>query len=302
MNRIAQIENLTRLWHESTQRGDDGSCIDENTECHRLSRNGIFFHELTYEELMAAIGYVTSTLLLPNLNSLTTTDHSHLIAWCQQIILDRDHCSDRPLEHRHYHKMSEICTRFELLDFYNKGDTGHSIEWLAITSERGMILACIAFPLLEAALKISCFDFVTIKGEIKKDFEISLIDRNDTEYKQKFKVGGKCISSLKVLLQLYHELVAPAPAKNAISIIKNSLAKLHPGKEPFNLIYEWRNSTLHGADSFSTISGTLLGLAFIVEISKEEHRYEELRKQTIEGCKFKSTNQNPMWYIYRHPL
>lgn len=282
--------------------GGGGSRIGEHTECHRLSRNGIFFHQLAYGELMSAIGHVTSTLLLPGLNSVIALDHLHLIAWCQQVILDRNHSSLSPLEHRHYHKMTEICSSLKLIDLHNSGEINRSTEWLTIMGERGMMIACLAFPLLEAGLKICCSDFVDINGDIKQDFEISLINKLNQTYKQKFKVNDKKISSLKVLLQLYHELVAPTPAKEAISIIKHSLTRLHPEVDPFQLIYDWRNSTLHGADSFSTISGTILGLAFIVEISKEQDKYEELRKQTIDNCRFKSKYENPMWYFYKHPI
>lgn len=301
MNRIAQIQNLTRLWHEATQVEGGGSRIGEHTECYRLSRNGIAFHQLQYDEILPAIGYVTSTLLLPGLNSVVTQDHLSLIAWCQQVILDRNHISQSPLENRNYHKMAEICSSLELIDFHSGSEINRSTEWLTIMGERGMIIACLAFPLLEGGLKICCSDFVTIDGVVKQDFEISLVNRNNETYKHKQKAGDK-ISSLKVLLQLYHELVASHPAKEAVSIIKNSLSRLHPQVDPMQLIYDWRNSTLHGADSFSTIGGTILGLTFIVEISKEKDNYEDFRKQTIENCRFKSKSESPMWYFYKHPL
>ena len=64
-----EIKRLCDSWCLAAQQPGGGFAIGGETEQYRLLRNGIQFHDLDFDQLVAAISGLTKVLLLPGLNT-----------------------------------------------------------------------------------------------------------------------------------------------------------------------------------------------------------------------------------------
>ncbi|NOX75476.1 MAG: hypothetical protein GXP17_02435, partial [Gammaproteobacteria bacterium] len=69
------IKELCNNWCQAVQQPEGGFAIGGQSEQYRLLRNGIQFHDLDFEQLVAAIDGLTKVLLLPGLNTVVDQDH-----------------------------------------------------------------------------------------------------------------------------------------------------------------------------------------------------------------------------------
>src|SRR5215217_116395 len=84
----AEIEKLCDDWCTASITPAGGMAIGANTEKFRLLANGVNFHELSHEQLCAALIGLSKVLLRPGLNTIVHQDHSALWAWCGELLLN----------------------------------------------------------------------------------------------------------------------------------------------------------------------------------------------------------------------
>lgn len=303
-----KIRELCDNWCNSVRQPDGGIAIGGQSEQYRLLRNGIRFHELNFDQLVAAIDGLTKVLLLPGLNTIVDQDHFGLWSWCSEIILSReaDFFADEEHELR---KLFETCIRSSLVHCKKPATTKE--EWQHqvkidqqvphnaryFLQESSLTLAYLAFPLLEAISKKTCNSYVDMNGGVITRFVVPSKSGGEKEYDP---IGRrKQCSSLRDLLFLIYLNVANDELKNALSEFRNHIATVENSGDPFDVIYKWRNQSLHGSTSFQTIGGTLLNLALLIAIYQLSDRYDSLKIKTLERCRWEMQNEHRSpWAFY----
>ena len=106
-------------------------------------------------------------------------------------------------------------------------------------------------------------------------------------------------SSLRDLLFLHYDTVANADLVTKLDAFKAHFAELDDSVDPFDLLYSWRNQSLHGAAAFQTIGGILLTLAFLIAISELQDRFDEHRDLILKHCRWEAqTGHRSPWSYY----
>lgn len=285
----AEIRNLCDKWCDaSTNSG--GISISSKTEQFRLLANGIAFHELSHSELCVAIVALSKVLLRPGMNTIVDQDHFGIWSWCGELLLGPRAAVFSSQQH-------EIKSVFETnlhaaLAHCRKPNSSRE-AWAAqnqivqqiphhaqlLLQKSSLILAYLSFPLLEAILKRACAAFINLDGTVVSEF---LVPRRDGSLRQ-YKPREQC-SSLRDLLHLHFAKATPA-LQALIAEFRSHIQFLDSSKDPFDLIYEWRNDSLHGTSNYQTIGGTVISLVLLISIFEIEADFEGRRQRAIEHCR-----------------
>lgn len=259
-----EIKDLCESWVSAIESNGDSIRVVGDSERYRLLTNGVSFHDLNHEQLRAACLGLSRVLLLPRLNTIIHEDHQVFWSWCGEVL-----CGDPEAYFDHHEfdlrELMTMCCRGSLA---RRSETleHNANEWLQRTDTA---VAYLTFPLLEGLLKKSCGDFVTPSGDVLRNFDGKC---------RTYKAGGRC-SSLRDLLELFSNEVASEDARRDLIEQKTHLLGFaNPGEDGFDVLYRWRNSSLHGQTGFPTIAGTVLNTAFLVALSDLPVDYDHLRK------------------------
>ena len=282
------IEKLCDNWCNASEQ-DSEVLLTMQAEKYRLLSNDIKFHELDYDALCAAIIGLSKVLLRKNLNTIIHTDHLALWSWCGEVLFNGEPRLF-PLDQNEIKSLYKTSVHAALAKHNIPSRTREEeIELRRIESiqphhakhlleKSSLILAYLSFPLLEAVLKRSCSEYVSYDGLIKKFFTITKQNGKARNYE----IGDK-ISSLRDLLFLHRNNVANKELKFRLDAFNEHLRTLDPSQHPFDLIYRWRNQTLHGSTNFNTIGGTLLNLSLLISIAEIENSFENYRSVCLNN-------------------
>lgn len=305
-----EIQQLCDKWCEATN-SPDGTIelFSRNTEQYRLLRNGVQFHMLDHDALMASITGLTQVLLRPGLNSIIAQDHYGLWSWCGEILTSGKSvpiigneseikslittCLRAALAGCRKPPMSrdEADAQFEEISKIHRNVKG-------LIDNSHLALAYLSFPLLEAITKKVCEQYVEMDGSVKQSFQVG-----DKERERKYKPNGsfreKQCSSLRDLLILFYDQVADPGLRIEMTKFRNHLQMLCEDKDPFELIYQWRNQSLHGSTSFQTIGGAILNLILLICMYQYKDRYTQVREGIIKRCELEvARKERSPWSFY----
>ncbi len=264
-----------------------GIAIGQQSESFRLHQNGVRFHELDYDELRAACVGLTEVLLLPGLNTIIDLDHKLLWSWCGEVLMGRgapyNHHVDREMA-----QLAALTLRCALSGtiartreaFDQSADArrlldGNSKEFLGKAHEA---LPYVAFPFLESVARRACGVFVDLRGSVLQPFQ----RRSGSMYS----TGQRC-SNVGDLLALLVTQVAPAALQSDLTDVLSHIASLVPGQQGqpsldgYEVVFDWRNSSLHGETSLTTIGGTILSLALLVALDGVRNDYSQLQASAL---------------------
>jgi hypothetical protein len=273
----------------------DGRMLIGASENFRLHQNGIQFHELSYAEMQASCVGLTRVLLLKNLNSVLDLDHQLFWAWSAELIVSVRSGFFTPQE-MSISQLFDACIRASLAgirpplsssspsSLSSKLEEWRQERWLAqlvefntrqLVTHNALILAYLSFPLLEAMVKKVCSAYVDYSGTVLSQFTVPTRGGGRT-YRPDHPREGTC-SSLRDLLHLLYSTVADADLHVQLEKFRQHIQTLDTTIDPFDLIYAWRNQSLHGQSSFPTIGGTVLNLTFLIALNQIQPTYEERR-------------------------
>ncbi|MCA8864779.1 MULTISPECIES: hypothetical protein [unclassified Halomonas] len=294
----SKIKQLCNQWCEAAQNDGGGFAIGHNTEQYRLLRNGVQFHELCYFQLITSVEGLTKVLLLPGLNTVVDQDHYGLWSWSAEVVLSRE-IGYFENEERDLRKLFETVIRSALT--HCRKPTATEEEWRQqveienqishnaryFIQESSTAMAYLCFPLLEGIAKKTCSNYLDLDGQVISAFSVPsrnggtrTYDPNSSRWSDK-----KC-SSLRDLLWLVFNTVADQQLKNSISEFREHISNLDSSEDPFDVIYRWRNESLHGTTSFQTIGGTLLNLVLLIILHQLSAEYSGKREVIIEHCRW----------------
>jgi hypothetical protein len=266
---------------------------------YRLLENGISFHLLNYDALSTAIIGLSEVLLRPNLNTIVDSDHYALWGWCGELLLGpmaQIKIHNNKLMDQEINNLYQTCIRAALakcdrptqqlpreeqrkkdIRAFMNPDGGQRLK-----SSSDMILAYLAFPLLEALLKQVCNEFITPDSKTIKNFTRTTFNNP----KHIVHVGTE-ISSLKILLNLLYDHVASADLKTLIDKYRFHISDVGAKLDAFELIYDWRCASLHGNTNFPTIGGVILNFCLLISVYQIKDEYELWREEgniSWSGC------------------
>jgi hypothetical protein len=255
---------------------DPSGCLIYNHEIEkfRLQANDIQFHKLNYEELCAALVGLTKVLIFPRLNTLIASDHIYFWAWCAEIILsDGNYFS---IQEREIRELLSTVVR-ALIDDSNS-------SYLA--DKRHLIASYLAFPLLEGLLKKKCSAFVDSNGQVQAPFTVTREDGSQRRYEQRNNSRCNSLGDLLYLLK-YTILSNTSELYKVLDGLAKHVRSLDPSMDPLMKIYNWRNTSLHGSDSFATIGGILLNFSIALCIDDLHENFETLRSSGEQKMQFR---------------
>lgn len=300
-DRTKLISDLCDSWVAAAT-GAGGIQIGGQSEKFRLRVNGLAPHDFTYPELRAAALGLTRVLLLPGLNTVIDFDHQALWAWCAELLVGSRGTFFSASEHELKGLMGLAC-RASLAGAARPGRYGfeesrkqyEAMEPNAreLVTHSHEVLAYLAFPLLEGVLRKVANQYVTYDGKVLQAFA-----GKNVQYP-----AGKRCSNLGDLLRLVESQIAAADLQQALADIQAHLTVLSPQQDPYDLIFEWRNSSLHGSARLPTIGGTVLFIAFVVALDNIKGDYDTLRLDAIKriGWEVQTTSltrQRSPWSYY----
>lgn len=303
----AQIAKLCDDWCTATVTPEGGLTIGSNTEKFRLLANGVVFHELDFDALCTALLGLSKVLLRPGLNTIVDHDHFGAWSWCGELLLS-PRANLFSTEQHEIKSLFETTIHAALANCREPATTKE--DWQAqnqieemqphhakqLLREAMLVLAYLAFPLLEAVLKRACKTFVSFDGQVVSAFTVQKRQGNPKIYDPAR--SHRC-SSLRDLLFLHHLQVAEPELKALLDDFKKHIATLDGTQDPFDLIYHWRNQSLHGAANFQTIGGTLLNLSLLISLFELRQDFDQHRAQILDHCRWEaqSSHKSP-WSFY----
>lgn len=306
----AEIEKLCDDWCAASITPDGGMAIGANTEKHRLLTSGVVFHELSHGQLCAALIGLSKVLLRPGLNTIVHEDHFALWSWCAELFLSRQSQLFPVAQHEikslyetSFHAALATCRKppstKEEWQEQNRIQDLQPHHAKQLLRESSLVLAYLAFPLLEAVLKRACANYVAFDGQVISAFSVPNKQGNPKQYDPNGAFRDRQCSSLRDLLLLHSTVVAGPQLKILMDRFRAHLTSLDGSQDPFDLLYGWRNQSLHGSTNFQTIGGTVLNLSLLISLFEIEHDFEQHRLQVLERCRWEA--QSPIkspWSFY----
>lgn len=280
MTKDKKIYDLCTQAYENDNQ-TNGILIDANKHGASLYENNIFPHELTYSELLTAASALTSTLLYRGANSYISIDHKLIWMWCAELLLgcSRGDLTEQNIPHHTLYstvvRSSLAETRQPDVDPVEISRAKNSVAnhfGQNLIKYSGQITSYLAFPCLEAQLKILCSEYVEMDGKVIKPFKKGKNGR--------YKEDDIC-STLSHLMRLYQSKVAPKEIANHIEILEKNTSKNFNNLRIPDLFGKWRNESLHGQGHYWTIGGTVLGYCLMISLNNIKDKYADIQKKAV---------------------
>lgn len=271
------IRELCRSWR--TAATANGGLSIGVSEQFRLHANGVRFHELSYNELREAAVGLTEGLLLPGLNTVIDLDHMLFWSWCGELLLGQGGPLSAGVDPQ-IRQLAESAVRTALANarpyteeaFERARQASDLLEHNAnqYLMHAHTVLPYLAFPLLEAVSRRACANYVDLTGRVLAPFPRA----NGTAYA----VGTRCSNVSDLLRLLVSNIAAPSLQSDLLDLLAH-IGGLQPGgtTDGYAVLFDWRNSSLHGETSLSTIGGTVLTVALLIALDALRSDYETYR-------------------------
>lgn len=270
---------------------DGGIAVGGASEQHRLHANGIRYHELTYSEIREAVVGLTEILLLPGMNTIIDLDHSLLWSWLGELLVAPDG-SLSPRNEGEIARLAEVTVRAALANV--RAPTREAFEEARLASEHlennarqlllhsHTLLPYLAFPLLEAVCRRACHEYLDLRGTVLRSFP----RRSGRLYD----VGARCSSVADALSLLVQRVASPDLASDLSELLQHIAsfgAEADAGSVAggYTVLFDWRNSSLHGEASHSTIGGTVLSIALLVAVDALREDYPRHQAEALARAK-----------------
>lgn len=279
-DRAQLISDLCDSWVAATT-GAGAIQIGMASEQFRLRNNGLEPHDFTYAEVRAACIGLTRVLLLPGFNTIIDFDHRLLWAWCTEVLVG-SHGQFFDASERDVRSLLGLACRASLAGVTRPDRSGfeeskrqyESMEPNAreLVTHAHEVLSYLSFPLLEGVLRKVARTFITYDGVVLVPFQ----GKN-----RKYDANDRC-NNLGDLLRLLEAQIAGPDLRQALDDLKKHLQLLVPGKDAFDIVYDWRNSSLHGEARLTTIGGTVLSMTLIIALDQIQPNYDALRADVMK--------------------
>lgn len=278
-----QIIDLCENYRKSAFARPGEASFGRESESFRLLAHNLKFHELNFDELIASIIGLTNTLSIPNLTTISP-DHIALWSWCGEFLF-----GIRSVFYNGENPDIKPLFKTAIRASITAGSRAYNLRELDFS----LTLSYVVFPLLEAILKRASVEYMSPDGTVIKPFK-------KLNPKLEYKVGNRC-SNVGEMLHLHYEHVASPVLKMKIDSFRAHIETLDKDRRPFEMIFFWRNDTLHGSASYPTIAGTLFNLCLLITLHEFKDQYEQRRDMIVDRFDWVDTSVFPDAFLYYPP-
>lgn len=280
--RCDYLETRSNLFvHRGLKQCDRARALRSGVKVNSID-SGIGFHELDYDEIRTACVELAKILLLPGRNTIIDLDHILLWSWLSELLIGRDGPMSSSAN-REIHDLAQITARSasagSSVPTREGFDRARQADGLLTLNAREFLrggyiaLSYLSFPLLETIARRSCGAFVGLSGEVLQTFPKG--------HNQSYIVGKYC-SNVGDVLRLLINQVASAELKSDIEDILQHVASIEGATDGSEVIYRWRNSSLHGETTLQTIGGTVFSLGLLISLDSIKSSYADKRTAALE--------------------
>lgn len=300
-SKAQEILQLCDAWRGEYVQPDGSGVENASTRALRLVANGIRFHELESDELEAACVGLTETMVPRGLGGYICPDHHQFWGWCAQLLLTAPIRRIVPTNGDLIHQLLETSACLII------GGDSHCLAPLEIKHSKDFdwcldrlikkklfVLKFLAYPLLESLLKVHCCSFVRADGTVTTQFSIRLRNGDPRTYKP-----GKRCSSLRDLFVLLAQTAAWPELSRPLQRLEDHFQRLDPTTRFVDLLYKWRNATLHGTDEVTAVSGTVFNLCLLLCLQLIRPDFDTLQQAAIDRVdrwEAGTINISPIYY------
>ncbi len=197
-------------------------------------------------------------------------DYRILWAWCAEILVGAGGGAWLAREPA-LHRLFTVASHTVLARDVPAQIQGVNVHARELVEAQGVVLAYLAFPLLEQTIRASCPRHFGADGRITHAFETP----GQVTRRHLYTVGGTC-GSIGDLLWLYRRHYASAEMSANLDAIDAHLAATVPGTEPgFRVIHHWRNETMRGTALLPVIGAAVFSIAMLVALAAREEGFAE---------------------------
>ena len=233
-----------------------------------------------YEHLSAVVAGMTVSLVRPGgVFAGYGRDYRLVWAWCAEILVG----AGRGVSLRREPSLDRLFTvashavLVRPVPTHIHGVNRHARE---LVDAQGLVLAYLAFPLLEQALRVTCARHFGADGRITHAFETP----GQLTRRHLYTVEGTC-SSIGDLLWLYRQHYASAEMGANLDTIDAHIVATVPGAEPgFRVVHQWRNETMRGSTELPIIGAAVFSLAVLTALAGRVHDFGEAVRRTLKSA------------------
>lgn len=282
---------------------DGGLLVSDHTDSFGLLAQGVEFHQLSFDALTMALGASTKFVIWPNENHFGYFDNYRLWAWCAELLVGAD-AKVLTTEEKDIEDLLQLCFNCALVGHGKPANIReehearngvinslpiHSRNFLAKASN---VAPYLMFPALEAAVKRFCSEYVGYDGTVKKYFRIG-----NSEYGPEKK--RQC-SNIKHYLSLLIDKVADERLKKLLNMQCADIQNIS-GKDAFETISSWRNSSLHGSEHYQAIDGAILNMCCLIFVYQLKDIFETRKQKALQICNHFWHSGIEDWSFYLKP-
>lgn len=277
---VDKILQLCDNWLKTVVKPDRSGVHNGSEQKFTLKAN-IDFRKLSINEIQACCIGLTNRLHYRNIGTFIDRDQTIFRSWIGQLFCTSNFKQTLNNDEIHSHVCDIIIPMiltstdvlFDLsIDKRGKPIEGYDYNLRRFIASSHTILRYLSYPLLEACTRKLCNNFITSDGIVTHQFSVT---------GRTYNIHNKC-SSLEHLLILLESSVAKAELKFFLNKIKATITRITGSTTPFEILYSWRNQTLHG-NQFSGIAGDLIfniSILFLLEVARSN--YVELSKEAYK--------------------
>lgn len=268
-----------------------------------LRKNGVFLEDCSFEDIITILCNINKTMYTNGGSALVVPEHGEVISWCAQILSCRQTSCFKIPEEFHLEMLMKSC-----VSAFNS-----SPECQELDTERNYFIfkanyyhVYLTFPFLEGVLRKACSEYIGSDGRVLKFFEVKPKGKEKSKYKPSASKIKKCSNLFHMIIFLRDSRHDPELSEylvvfeEVLRMVFSGSGKRESGfsfddfeREPFEAIYAWRNSTLHGVKSYSNIFYVVMTLGLLVALYLCKSKYEETRNQFCEIKKQIDVSRHP---------
>lgn len=222
-----------------------------------------------------------------------TPDHIYYWSWTAEVATSLDLFGER-LNRAYILLMRTILA--ERVGGFSVGDTDEEIDrkrqqmavfnqltnrhYRELAGQKAQLAAFVSYPVLEGLLKSILSDVIKPDGVIKSGETLEGDGRTYTS-------GNRC-SSLRDLLHHVEHNTLGSSVVNELDDLTSEIETFGDGDEAYSMIYNWRNTLLHGEDSWDFQYGILMNLISLLVWSEiDETEYSNKKQDMVESFRTK---------------
>lgn len=259
--------------------------------------------DLSFDELRGVSVALVQAALAPRMNTVITSLHQQVWAWKGELLLGHNatYSADRWSDDSVGSLVALVDATLAVVLFDSRlpleaalahaGGSMSKALWHQVVTLReltfsrsvtdmqkhqALIWAHLSFPLLEGVVKRACRTHVAMDGTVRAGFAVA---------SRKYPVGGRNVSNLSHLLELRYKTGSPELQRDLDEIRTHIGSVATPSADGFKIIFDWRNSSLHGQQSIETVGGTVLGLALLIALHDTASSFETDKDQAASAVR-----------------